>query len=150
MHLSMFMYAYKYKYKYTGPQCVVCAPAHTRSDTTISRGRSRLYGQADCMQHNARHTRIAWPSISLATAGRCSQIYAIAACASMCATRTNTLRKLTIAWCHDHVVCRKKSAHEGAPSGRLFNEQKGQEFIFFESSTTSSNSECLTPVGVRP
>jgi hypothetical protein len=50
-----------------------------------------------------------------------------AACASICATRTNTPRKLTTAWCHDHVVCRTRSAHEGVP----FNEQKGQEFIFF-------------------
>ena len=43
-----------------------------------------------------------------------------AACASICA------------WCHDHVVCRTRSAHAGAPSRMLlglFNVQKGQEFI---------------------
>jgi hypothetical protein len=31
----------------------------------------------------------------------------------------------------DHVVCRTRSAHAGAPSGMLFNELKGQEFIFW-------------------
>ena len=47
------------------------------------------------------------------------------------AAHTNTQGKLTIAWCPDYVlVCRTRSAHAGAPSGMLFNELKGQEFIF--------------------
>ena len=50
------------------------------------------------------------------------------------ATHTNTQGQLTIAWCPDHVVVgRTRSAHAGAPSGMLFIEQKGQEFIFCES-----------------
>ena len=44
---------------------------------------------------------------------------------------TYTKRKITIDWCPDHVVCRTRSAHEGAPSGMLFNELKCQEFIFW-------------------
>jgi hypothetical protein len=57
-----------------------------------------------------------------------------AACESICTIPTNTQRKLTIAWCHDHVVCRTRSAHADARSGMLlglFNVQKGQEFILF-------------------
>ena len=44
------------------------------------------------------------------------------------ATLTNTKRKITIAWCPDHVVCRTRSAHAVTPSGMLFSEQKSQEF----------------------
>jgi hypothetical protein len=80
--------------------------------TTISRGRSRLWPIG--LQYNARHTQIALPSISQGTgivAGRCSAI---------CGRQftQNRKEKLSIAWCPDHVVCRTRSEHAGAPSGK--------------------------------
>jgi hypothetical protein len=80
------------------------------------------------------HTRVATWSVSM-RADLCfacrTEFSTHAACACIGTIRTNTPTKLTFAWCHDHVVCGTKSAHEGTPSGMLFNEQHGQEFIFF-------------------
>ena len=109
-------------------------------------GRNRLWPSG--LQYNARHMQITWPSISLCTgihAGRCSAIcrrqltkirqeYAVSGhqdTESVEDTKLSTNKQHTLsAWCPDHVVCRTRSAHEGAPSGMLFNELKGQEFIF--------------------
>ena len=46
------------------------------------------------------------------------------------ATHKNAKRKHTNARFPDHVLCRTRSAHAGAPSGMLFNEQRSQEVIF--------------------
>ena len=82
------------------------------------------------MQKNRRlkekgmHIRVVTRSVSMRADlcfACCTEFNTHTACARICTTRQITPRKLTIAWCHDHVVCGTRSAHEGAPSGMLFH-----------------------------
>ena len=91
---------------------VVCARLRG-IDTTISRGSSRLWPSG--LQDNSRHTRIAWPSISLATAGRSSAI-----CARECRQSENlaTLEakeSLFEGERHAHSSCHMECFHAGRP-----------------------------------
>ena len=68
--------------------------------------------------------------------------------ASICGRQhTNAKKALILAWCPAHVVYRTRSAHAGAPSGMLFNDQKGQEFIFCMVAAPRSCHSRLTSKG---
>ena len=97
-------------------------------DTHHRRPKTFLWSHANYM---AQHLTAHWHS--------CWTLF----CHLQEATHQNTPAKSMLfedqdAWCPDHVVCRTRSADAGAPSGMLFNELKGQEFIFWMVAATSS------------